>query len=316
MDTPSQPPPKPSKATSGFGLGRRIRELHVDITGILYGPSLTPSFLVSDIVGFFLYAVLATDWSTICHEKLYASVPFLRKISENLHSFWNAFRHERWHQEDHAREKMDKWCPHLYKSPPARLRSYREILNRQQALKNCCGAQSRSLETRDVARNMMLQAALAFCWMWALFKDHLTLVWLLAAIENKCEGYRDRIEASIPPVFRKGEGTMPMARSDQTHCCLRRVQRQISRGHDLVSKFVELEMCDVGKEAVWDETEWLSEKDGEIPADMVDEDRFLVNRVAFSAGLSWLMVSISCDFATFYLLILMLRAKSRLTKWL
>ncbi|GKT82749.1 dimethylaniline monooxygenase [Colletotrichum tofieldiae] len=67
----------------------------------------------------------------------------------------------------------------------------------------------RSLETRDVVRNMLLQAALAFCWMWALFKDHMTLVWLLAAIENKCEGYKVRVETSIPPAFRKGEGTMP-----------------------------------------------------------------------------------------------------------
>ncbi|KAK2044327.1 hypothetical protein LZ31DRAFT_542020 [Colletotrichum somersetense] len=316
MDAPSQPSatPKPSEAPSNFGLGRRIREFRSDITNILPGSSLAPNLLISDMVGFLFYAMLVPDWPAVCQQKLYDAVPLARTVSENLRCFLNAFRQERWHQEDHARERADKWCLYMYRTPPPRLRSYREILNRQQALRNCCGAQLRGLETRDVAGNMALQAALAFCWAWALLRDHVALVWLPAAIENGCAGYGETVEASIPPAVRRGERIMPVVRGGgPSHCCLRRVQRQISRGHDLISKFAELNMCDIGGGAVWDETEWLSEKDGEIPADVaVDEDRFLVDRVAFSACLSWLMVSISCDFATFYLLVLLRRLRSRL----
>ncbi|TQN72681.1 Thiol-specific monooxygenase, partial [Colletotrichum shisoi] len=278
------PPPPPPKPPSGFGLGRCIKALRVNIKGILRGPSLTPNFLVSDMVGFLLHLALAADWPAVWRRKLFRSVPLSRALADNLYDFWVAFRKERWHKEDHAEARMDKWCPHLYRSPPPRLRSYREILNRQQALKNCCGAQLHGLETRDVARNMLLQAGLAFCWAWALLSDHITLIRLLAAIENDRKVYRDQIEASTPPVFRKGEDPMPVARGGQSHSSLRRVQRQISRGHDLIDKFVELEMCDVGNDAAWVETEWLSETDGVIPADMVvDADRFLVNRVVFSA---------------------------------
>ncbi|KAK2003020.1 hypothetical protein LX36DRAFT_707343 [Colletotrichum falcatum] len=322
MDSPPQPssPPKPSEASSAFGLGRRISELRFDMTSILPRPRFVPNLLVSDVVGFFFYALLAPDWPAICQRKLYDAFPLARAISEGLASFLNAFREERWYREDHVRERADKWCPYMYRTPPPRLRSYREILNRQQALRNCCGAQLRGLETRDVAGNMLTQTALAFCWAWALLQDHVALVWLLATIENGPAGYRAAVDASTPPAVREGEGTMPVARGgggggDPSYCCLGRVQRQISRGHGLVSKFVELDMCDVGAGAgaVWDETEWLSEKDGEIPADVVvDEDRLLVNRVAFSACLSWLMVSISCDFATFYLLVLLRRLRDRL----
>ncbi|KAK1971768.1 hypothetical protein LY78DRAFT_651405 [Colletotrichum sublineola] len=324
MDAPSQPPPKPLEAQSTFGLGRRIRDLRLNITSILPGPRLILNILVSDIVGLLLYALLAPDWSAVCQRKIYDAVPLARPVSEGLHRFLDAFQQERWHREDHAGEGADKWCPYLYQTPPPRLRSYREILNRQQALRNCCGAQLRGLETPDVAENMLLQAALAFCWAWALLRDHVTLIWLLAAIENRSAGYRETVEASSPPAVRKGEGTMAVGRSGSggdgsSHCCLERVQRQISRGHDLVSKFVELDMCDVGGGTgpIWDETEWLWEKDGEIPADViVDKDSFLVNRVAFSAGLSWIMVSISCDFATFYLLVLLRRLRNRLVEWL
>ncbi|KAJ0161071.1 hypothetical protein CTA2_6822 [Colletotrichum tanaceti] len=312
LPPPPPPPPNHPKSPLGFGLGRCIRALRVNVKGILRRPSLTPNILISDIAGFLLYLAFAADRSTVCQQRLFRSVPLSRALAENLYGFWVAFRQECWHKEDHAEARMDKWCPHLYRSPPPRLRSYREILNRQQALRNCCGAQLRGLETRDVARNMLLQAGLAFCWAWALFRDHIALIRLLAAIENDRRGCRDEIEASTPPVFRKGEEPMPVARGGQSHSSLRRVQRQISRGHDLIDKFVELEMCHDGNDAAWAETEWLSEKDGVVPADMVvDADRLLVNRVAFSAGVSWLLVSISCDFATFYLLVLILRAKSR-----
>ncbi|KAK2064104.1 hypothetical protein LY76DRAFT_124509 [Colletotrichum caudatum] len=322
MDAPSQPSaaPKPPEAPSTFGLGRRIRELRSDMTNILLpGPSLAPNLLVSDVVGFLFYAALVPDWPTACRQKLYDAVPLARTVSGSLRCFLDAVRQERWHREDHARARADRWCPYMYRTPPPRLRSYREILNRQQALRNCCGAQLRGLETLDVAGNMALQVALAFCWAWALLRDHVALVWLLAAIENGCAGYGETVEASIPPAVRRGEGIMPVARGGggggggPSHCCLERVQRQISRGHDLISKFAELNMCDVGGGAVWDETEWLSEKDGEVPADAAaDGDRLLVDRVAFSACLSWLMVSVSCDFATFYLLVLLRRLRGRL----
>ncbi|KAK1979209.1 hypothetical protein LZ30DRAFT_597391 [Colletotrichum cereale] len=328
MDASSQPP-KPSEAPppSTFGLGSRIMGLRFDLTSIFPGPRLIPKVLVSDVACFFLYAALATDWSAVFRRRLYDAVPLARTVSEGLGCFPDALRRERWHGEDRAGEMADKWCPHLHRAAPPRLRSYREILNRQQALRNCCGAQLRGLETRDVAGNMLLQAALAFCWAWTLFRDHVTLVWLLAAIENGRAGYKERVEASTPPAARKGEGTMPVVREGDgggggggrpSHRCLGRLQRQISRGQDLVGKFVELGMCDVGgAAAVWDETEWLSEKDGEIPADVaVDGDQLLVNRVAFSAGLSWLMVSISCDFATFYLVLLLRRVRGRLGEWL
>ncbi|EFQ31767.1 hypothetical protein CGRA01v4_04802 [Colletotrichum graminicola] len=328
MEAPTQPssppPPKPSEAPPAFGLGRRIREFQFDMTRILPGPRLVPNLLVSDIIGFLLYAMMAPGLSSFFEEKLYDAVPLAWTVCEGLRCFLDAFREERWHQVDHAQESADRWCSYSYRTPPPRLRSYREILNRQQALRNCCGAQLRGLGTRDVVGNMLLQATLAFCWAWALLRDHVTLVWLLAAIENGCAGYRGKIETSTPPAVRRGERTMPVARgggSDDDggppYWCLGRVQWQISRGHDLISKFVELDMCHVGggagAGAVWDETEWLSEKDGEIPADaVVDEDRLLVNRVAFSACLSWLMVSISCDFATFYLLVLLRRLRGRL----
>ncbi|KAK1580207.1 uncharacterized protein LY79DRAFT_592329 [Colletotrichum navitas] len=325
MNAPPQPspslPPKPLEAPPAFGLGRRIRELRFDMTNILPGPRVVPSLLVSDFIGFVLYAMMAPELSTVFEKKLYDAVPLARAVCEGLRCFLDAFRQERWHQVDHTQETADKWCSYSYRSPPPRLRSYREILNRQQALRNCCGAQLRGLGTRDVVGNMLLQATLAFCWAWALLRDHVTLVWLLAAIENGCARYREKIETSTPPAVRRGERTMPVARGGgggdddvgPSYWCLGRVQRQISRGHDLISKFVELDMCHVGGGAVWDETEWLSEKDGEIPADaVVDEDRFLVNRVAFSTCMSWLMVSISCDFATFYLLVLLRRLRGRL----
>ncbi|GKT82750.1 dimethylaniline monooxygenase [Colletotrichum tofieldiae] len=120
MDALSQPPPppEPSKAPSVSGLGRRIRGLRGDITSILYGPNLAPSLLASDVAGFFLHVLLATDWSKVCQQKLFDFVPLLRTTSENLYSFRDAFQQERWHQEDHARERMDRWCPHLYRPLP------------------------------------------------------------------------------------------------------------------------------------------------------------------------------------------------------
>ncbi|WYZ34313.1 hypothetical protein EsH8_I_000589 [Colletotrichum jinshuiense] len=314
MDSSPQPT-KASKATVASRLGRHLRYLHIGIRDIIHGPKLLPNVLASDVCGFILNLLLATNWGQFWWEHLIHAVPILETVSDNLSGFWNVFWQERWHKEDLLEERAKKWSPHAYHSPPPRLRTYREILNRQQALKNCCGAQLRHLETRDVARNMLLQAALAFCWAWALLKDHVALVRLSAAIETKCRGYKETIEQSVPPVVRKGEGIMPVARSDRSHhCCLGRVQRQIDRGQRLISSFVQLDMCEVGKDSAWDETEWLAEKDGEIPADMPHEDRFLVNRVAFSAGLSWLMVSISCDFATFYFVVLVLRLRSHLAR--
>ncbi|OLN94297.1 Thiol-specific monooxygenase 1 [Colletotrichum chlorophyti] len=301
-------PQEPSKAPATSRLGRRIKEL--DIMGVLGGPKIIPDFLASDVAGFMLHVVLGTDWSKVFWARLFRAIPVSQTISENLSTFWTAFWQERWYKEDLLEERAKKWNPHLYKSPAPRLRTYREILNRQQALKNCCDAQLQNLETRDVAKNMVLQVALAFCWAWALFKDHVAIVWLLAEIENQSEGYREKIEETVPPVVRKGEGIMPVARNDRSHGCLNRIQRRIGRGQSLINRFVQLELCDIEKDDIWNETVWLQEKDGDIPADMPDEDRFLVNRVVFSAGLSWIMVSISCDFATFYLFVLLLRLRS------
>ncbi|KAF9873571.1 hypothetical protein CkaCkLH20_09030 [Colletotrichum karsti] len=302
MDTTS-PPPKPSRLPAASRLGRRIKEF--DLLGMLQPPKLMPEFLVSDVVGFLLHVVLATDWSSFWKTKLFDAVPVSKTISNTLTDFWSSFWDERWHTEDFTEERTRKWHPHLYRRTPPRLRTYREILNRQQALRNCCGDQLDGLETREVMRNMVLQFAMALCWMSALIKDHIAVIWLLAEIENKTLGYRQKIENSVPPVVRKGEGVMPVVRGGQQQCCLRRIQQRIDRGQYLINRFMDLELCQVEKDhCVWDETEWLVEKDGDIPADMPDEDRFLVNRVIFSAGLSWFMVSISCDFATFYLSIL------------
>ncbi|KAF0328801.1 dimethylaniline monooxygenase [Colletotrichum asianum] len=280
------PPSKPSRLPAASRLGRRIKEF--DIMGILQPPRLMPEFLASDVAGFFLHVVLATDWSSFWKTRLFQAFPFSQTIAETFTDFWRSFWDERWHTENLLEERARKWSPHLYKAMPPRLRTYREILNRQQALKNCCDAQFHGLDTPEVARNMLLQIAMATCWMWALFQDHMAVVWLLAEIENRAQGYRQKIEFSVPPVER------------------------IDRGQGLITRFMELELCPVERdENIWSEDEWLVEKDGEIPADMPDEDRFLVNRVVFSAGLSWFMVSISCDFATFYLSVLLFRLRSR-----
>ncbi|KAL0939493.1 dimethylaniline monooxygenase [Colletotrichum truncatum] len=301
---------KPSGAPAASRLGSRIREF--DIMGTLQRPKLMPEFLASDVAGFLLHVVLATDWSSFWKAKLFQAIPVSKTISDNITGFWGSFWQERWHSEDVLEERAKKWNPHLYKAQPPRLRSYREILNRQQALINCCGAQLHGLDTQDVLRNMLQQAALAFCWMWTLFKDHVAVVWLLSEFENKSEGYRQTIEDSVPPVVRKGECILSAAKDDQSRRCLGRIQQRINRGQDLINRFIELELCQVDEdEGAWDEMDWLLEKDGEIPAEMPDEDRFLLNRVVFSAGLSWFMVSISCDFATFYLFVLALRLKSR-----
>ncbi|KAF6815591.1 Thiol-specific monooxygenase 1 [Colletotrichum sojae] len=292
---------------------RRISEF--DITGILRGPRLPrliPEFLASDVAGFILTAVLATDWTAFWKARLFRAFPFSEKAASALSDFWTAFRQERWHTSDPAEEKPRSWSPHLWKPAPPRLRTYREILNRQQALRNCCDEQMRDLETRDVVWNLLLQVALALCWAWALLGDHVSVVRLLAEIEDGGdEGFRKKIEESVPPVVRKGEGVMPVA-DGARRCCLNRVQDRISRGQGLITRFAELELCRVDRDCLWDETDWLVETDGEIPAEMPDEDRFLVNRVVFSAGLSWFMVSISCDFATFYLFVLGLRLRQYL----
>ncbi|KAJ0386648.1 hypothetical protein COL922a_003881 [Colletotrichum nupharicola] len=304
------PPSKPSRLLAASRLGRRIKEF--DIRGILQPPRLMPEFLASDVAVFFLHVVLATDWSSFWKTRLFQAFPFSQTIAETFTDFWRSFWDERWHTENLLEERARKWSPHLYKAMPPRLRTYREILNRQQALKNCCGAQFHGLDTPEVARNMLLQIAMATCWMWALFKDHMAVVWLLAEIENRAQGYRQKIEFSVPPVVRKGEGIMPVAKDERRQHCLTRIQERIDRGQGLITRFMELELCPVERdEDIWSEDEWLVEKDGEIPADMPDEDRFLVNRVVFSAGLSWFMVSISCDFATFYLSVLLFRLRSR-----
>ncbi|KAI8186634.1 Thiol-specific monooxygenase [Colletotrichum sp. SAR 10_75] len=304
------PPSKPSRLPAASRLGRRIKEF--DIMGILQPPRLMPEFLASDVAGFFLHVVLATDWSSFWKTRLFQAFPFSQTIAETFTDFWRSFWDERWHTENLLEERARKWSPHLYKAMPPRLRTYREILNRQQALKNCCGAQFHGLDTPEVARNMLLQIAMATCWMWALFKDHMAVVWLLAEIENRAQGYRQKIEFSVPPVVRKGEGIMPVAKDERRQHCLTRIQERIDRGQGLITRFMELELCPVERdENIWNEDEWLVEKDGEIPADMPDEDRFLVNRVVFSAGLSWFMVSISCDFATFYFSVLLFRLRSR-----
>lgn len=304
----TSPPPKPSRLPAASRLGRRIKEF--DLSGILPGPKLMPEILASDVVGFLLHFALETDWSLFWKARLFAAVPVSKKISDTLADFWGSFWDEWWQTKDSMEEMAKIWNPHLYRNPPPRLRTYREILNRQQALRNCCGAQLDDLDTREVVRNMLVQVALALCWMSALFKDHIAAIWLVAEIENKALGYRQKIEDSVPPVVRKGEGIMPVARGGQQQCCLKRIQQRINRGQDLINQFLELELCQVEKdEDMWDEIEWLEEKDGEIPADMPDEDRFLVNRVIFSAGLSWFLVSISYDFATFYLSILAIRLR-------
>ncbi|KAI8315498.1 Thiol-specific monooxygenase [Colletotrichum sp. SAR11_59] len=304
------PPSKPSRLPAASRLGRRIKEF--DIMGILQPPRLMPEFLASDVAGFFLHVVLATDWSSFWKTRLFQAFPFSQTIAETFTDFWRSFWDERWHTENLLEERARKWSPHLYKAMPPRLRTYREILNRQQALKNCCDAQFHGLDTPEVARNMLLQIAMATCWMWALFQDHMAVVWLLAEIENRAQGYRQKIEFSVPPVVRKGEGIMPVAKDERRQHCLTRIQERIDRGQGLITRFMELELCPVERdENIWSEDEWLVEKDGEIPADMPDEDRFLVNRVVFSAGLSWFMVSISCDFATFYLSVLLFRLRSR-----
>ncbi|KAF5521588.1 hypothetical protein CGCA056_v006595 [Colletotrichum aenigma] len=304
------PPSKPSRLPAASRLGRRIKEF--DIMGILQPPRLMPEFLASDVAGFFLHVVLATDWSSFWKTRLFQAFPFSQTIAETFTDFWRSFWDERWHTENLLEERARKWSPHLYKAMPPRLRTYREILNRQQALKNCCGAQFHGLDTPEVARNMLLQIAMATYWMWALFKDHMAVVWLLAEIENRAQGYRQKIEFSVPPVVRKGEGIMPVAKDERRQHCLTRIQERVDRGQGLITRFMELELCPLERdEDIWSEDEWLVEKDGEIPADMPDEDRFLVNRVVFSAGLSWFMVSISCDFATFYLSVLLFRLRSR-----
>ncbi|KXH59488.1 hypothetical protein CSAL01_09562 [Colletotrichum salicis] len=307
--------PPPSSPPKRRGFKRRFTDLHVDITSILHGYTPSPRFLASDVTGFILFTLLVTDWPSVWRAKLLRAFHLAQTASETLSSFCNAFWQERWHQEDHAQEKTDKWNPSLYKSPPPRMRSCREVLNRQQALRNCSAAQMTDLEGPDVARNMLLQVALAFCWLWEVLKDYKRLLCLVDAIETDGKGYREKIEREVPVVVCKGEGTMPVARGGPSYCCLKRLQRHIDRGQGLIDKFVELEMCDVTEDALWTETEWLSEKEGDIPTEMLQQDRFLVNRVVFSAGLSWLMVAISCDFATFYFTVLMRRSGARLLSW-
>ncbi|OHF04417.1 hypothetical protein CORC01_00269 [Colletotrichum orchidophilum] len=303
--------PRPTSPNKRRGLGRRISDLHVHITSILPGHNHPTHLLASDVTGFLLFTLFATDWPSAWRAKLARVIPFSQPGSENLStSFWNAFWQERWHQEDHSEARTDKWNPSLYKSPPPRMRSCREILNRQQALRNCCAGQSTDLEVPDVVSNMLVQVALAFCWLWAVLTDYKRLLCLVDAIENDGQGYREKFQGEVPVVVRKGEGTMPVARSGPSYCCLGRLQRHIDRGQDLIHKFVELEMCDGSGDALWTENEWLVEREGEIPAEMLEHDRFLVNRVIFSAGLSWLMVAISCDFATFYLLVLIRRLRA------
>ncbi|TDZ21781.1 hypothetical protein Cob_v005413 [Colletotrichum orbiculare MAFF 240422] len=302
-----------SKIPNVSQLGQRIKTF--DITGIWRPPKLMPDFLASDAAGFLLHMVLATDWSSLWKSRLIRAVPVSKKIATTFSDFRTCFQEEWWHTEDLTEERAKEWNPHTYKSPPPRLRSYREILNRQQALKNCSEDQYDTLETREVLRNLIAHVALALCWAWTLVKDHTAVVWLMAEMENDGggEGYRQKVDKWVPQVVCKGEGVMP-AKRGRAQRCLDRVQRRISRGQDLIAKFLELEMCQIDKAEIWDETEWLDERDGDIPADMPSEDRFLLNRLVFSAGLSWFMVSISCDFATFYLLILCVRLRRHLPR--
>ncbi|KAI3545946.1 hypothetical protein CABS03_01250 [Colletotrichum abscissum] len=305
--------PQPSDPPKRRGLKRRITDLHVDITSILHGYTPTPHFLASDITGYLLFTLLATDWPSLWRAKLFRAFPCAQAASETFSGFWNAFWQERWHQEDDAESKTTKWNPGLYKSPSPRMRSCREVLNRQQALRNCCAAQMEGFEGRDVVKEMVLQVALAFCWLWAVLKEYRRLLCLVHSIETDGEECRrEEVGREVPVVVCKGEGTMPVARGGPSYCCLRRLQRHIDRGQSMIDKFVELEMCDGTDDTLWTEMEWLSEKEGEIPAEMPQQDRFLVDRVVFSAGLSWLMVAISCDFATFYFLVLIRRLRARL----
>ncbi|KAK1523518.1 hypothetical protein CABS01_05139 [Colletotrichum abscissum] len=312
-DTTMETSPQPSDPPKRRGLKRRITDLHVDITSILHGYTPTPHFLASDITGYLLFTLLATDWPSLWRAKLFRAFPCAQAASETFSGFWNAFWQERWHQEDDAESKTTKWNPGLYKSPSPRMRSCREVLNRQQALRNCCAAQMEGFEGRDVVKEMVLQVALAFCWLWAVLKEYRRLLCLVHSIETDGEECRrEEVGREVPVVVCKGEGTMPVARGGPSYCCLRRLQRHIDRGQSMIDKFVELEMCDGTDDTLWTEMEWLSEKEGEIPAEMPQQDRFLVDRVVFSAGLSWLMVAISCDFATFYFLVLIRRLRARL----
>lgn len=175
-------------------------------------------------------------------------------------------------------------------SPPAkpRLRSCRSVLNRQQALRNCCVAQAEDLDLADLLARLYLQVMLTISWAWTALLNDLTRLWATPSTE-----------VDVPVAVRKGE-TILISRGETDagmRPSLRRVQCLIDRGQSAVSQ----RESGAQEERETDDLSSLFTPEG-VECDTAPRDaESVTDRLVFSADFSWLVAAISWEFAGFYL---------------
>ena len=164
-----------------------------------------------------------------------------------------------------------------------RRRTYREIINRQQAIKNQACAQVRALTIRELLARVVSNAAIAFAWAMYSAQDY---IWARRLQKMLLRCGRAFSTDALDLIDAAREGNTVLRASKDGGCLdasLERIQREINLAQDKVSAYL-MDQTSRGDE-VLDESgkAWR-----------------IVQQLQFSKEMSWSAVLISVDFARFY----------------
>jgi hypothetical protein len=251
-------------------------------------------YLASDLARLFIEYVLGNS--------------LVQALSENMNRLYSAFVAM---VEVPVEESVDRKC---WSGP--RIRSWREILNRQQAQKNYADRQLRGLGLWQLVKRAILHAVLVAYWAIASFHDRKCLGQFIKLATKGLAHQTYMVNRAVPVVARKGEIVLESNTTpDRLHHRLRRAQHRIDTGQAAVTYFLAMKLVAAeGDNEEWSEEDWLCTADtiDDISED-IKEMRLLLMRVILSDAMSRLMLKISWDFAVFYFWTVWTRCKMLMT---